>query len=97
MAKKARLNKILQDLLTLRQISSTDLARFTGIPKSTISTYLASAKSSYNPNHLSELSEYFNVSVDYLLFGSPARALTEGEKSLGTHGSIEIIIRRVCK
>lgn len=51
---------------TLKNISQTDLGKHVGVGKTTISNY-ETGYSSPDPDTLSRISEYLNVSSDYLL------------------------------
>lgn len=75
--KKAELSKHLKKLMELNNLSARDLSKACKIPASTLSTYLSSKKASYSPEHLSSLATYFNVSVDFLLFGEHPAGLKE--------------------
>lgn len=67
--KNIALPKTLKKLMESKKISLRKLAKETGINQSTISGYLSSTKKTYDPVHLGTLSEFFSVSIDYLLFG----------------------------
>jgi transcriptional regulator with XRE-family HTH domain len=60
-------------LMSDKGLSLRKLAKQTGIGQSTISGYLSENKKAYDPVHLGTLSDFFNVSVDYLLFGKVAK------------------------
>ncbi|MBX7232045.1 MAG: helix-turn-helix transcriptional regulator [Bdellovibrionales bacterium] len=61
--------KNLKQLMDQQQINSANLSKATGIPKSTISSYLSGEKASYAPEHLLSLSSFFEVTIDFLLSG----------------------------
>ena len=63
------LSNNLKALMEDHRVSSTALSKSTKIPKSTISTYLSGKKAAYSPDHLYSLSQFFSVTVDYLLYG----------------------------
>ena len=58
----SRLNSLLKE----RSINITDLANMTGLPRSTISSYI-NRKSNPSIIQLKLLADYFNVSIDYLV------------------------------
>lgn len=66
---KPCLSQNLKRLLEGRGLSAKSLAKEIGVPPSTISSYLAGKKATYSPEHLAAISQYFEVTVDYLLFG----------------------------
>ncbi len=67
--KTVLLPKILKKLMKDNELSVRQLAKDCKVPLSTISSYLSDPKASYSPEHLACLSDYFEVSIDYLLFG----------------------------
>lgn len=74
---KVRVHEILKKLADERGLNMKDLSKAVGIPHSTLSTYFASKKATYQAEHLIALAEFFQVSTDYLLTGKPS-----GTKSL---------------
>jgi len=66
-----QLPNVLQRLMKAKPVSVRQLSKDLGgrIPVSTLSSYLGGRKASYSPDHLQALAEYFDVSVDFLLFG----------------------------
>jgi transcriptional regulator with XRE-family HTH domain len=96
MHKQVCLHKILQHLMAIKKLSAKSLSATTGVPASTLSTYLCGAKASYNPKHLAALADQFDVSIDFLLYGPTVRKLSGQELSVGTFdGRIEVIVRRL--
>lgn len=65
---KVLLPTVLKDLMEKRNLSTRTLAKQTGLPLSTLSTYLSGKKASYAPEHLRVLADFFDVSIDFLLF-----------------------------
>jgi len=63
------LSKNLKMLMDQKQINSVSLSNAAGIPNSTVSTYLSGKKASYAPEHLLALSQFFEVTIDFLLSG----------------------------
>lgn len=63
------LSKNLKQLMSDQKITPIALSKATGIPKSTLSTYLSGKKASYSPDHLIAISNYFSVTIDFLLSG----------------------------
>ena len=72
--KTVLLPKILKKLMQDKNLSVRQLAKDCKLPVSTISSYLSGKKSSYSPEHLECLADFFGVSIDYLLFGKNPNA-----------------------
>lgn len=58
---------ILRKLIAEKNISVTELARRTGIPKSTINSWLQGV--SPNIDQLYDVAKFFNVSLEHVAFG----------------------------
>lgn len=67
--KNIRINQSLKTLMKDRKITLKDLSKSTGIPISTLGSYIASQKATYSAEHISSLCTYFDISADFLLFG----------------------------
>jgi transcriptional regulator with XRE-family HTH domain len=91
------LAKNLKSLIELKEITVSELARRTEVPKSNILTWLSGA----NPNldQLNKVAQYFSVSVDYLAFGRTEEdLLSKFTESIEVHsGHYEITIKKVAK
>lgn len=72
--KSIKINQNLQKLMKERGVTLKALSKATAIPVSTLGSYTAGKKSSYSPEHLGRLCEFFSVSADYLLFGEQSGA-----------------------
>ena len=66
---KVRVHDILKKLADERGLNMKALSKVVGIPHSTLSTYFASKKATYQAEHLIALAEYFGVTTDFLLTG----------------------------
>lgn len=66
--KKAKLDKVLKALIKDRGIKASNLSKATGIPGATLSSLLNGGQTQ-RPEHLLVLSQYFGVSIEFLLFG----------------------------
>jgi transcriptional regulator with XRE-family HTH domain len=70
-------SKRLKQLLEKHNLSAAELARKTGIPKSTVQSWLVTGQPSID--HLDKMASYFNMSIDELVFNrkpkSPAEEL----------------------
>jgi transcriptional regulator with XRE-family HTH domain len=66
---KVKIHETLKRLASDRKINIKDLSKSVGIPHSTLSTYFAGRKATYQAEHLIRLSEYFQVTTDFLLTG----------------------------
>lgn len=81
--KKAKLDKVLKALMKARGVKASDLSKSTGVPAATLSSLLNGGQTQ-KPEHLLALSQYFKVSIEFLLFGEDDRrptlddVLTEG-------------------
>lgn len=71
--KKAKLNEILKKLIDDKGVKLAQVAKATGIPASTVASYLHGKKAAYNPDHILALSDYFNVTTDFLLSGQNSK------------------------
>jgi len=86
----------LKRLVAESGITVTHLARATNIPAQTLHNWLAGAE----PKSLVQLkrvSEYFDVSLDYLCFGKeakPNKSLTEYENEINA-GVFEVVLRKI--
>lgn len=76
--KKAKLDKVLKALLKSQRIKASDLSKATGIPAATLSSLLNGGQTQ-KPEHLLALSQYFKVSIEFLLFGEDERRPTLDE------------------
>lgn len=96
MGREVVFHSTLKQLMEKRRMSAKELSRATSIPASTLSTYLSGKKAAYAPEHLSGLSEFFNISVDALLFGVPNQKdgnLDEFIEDIKL-GKFDVILRR---
>lgn len=91
------LAKNLKLLIELKELTVSELARRTDVPKSNILTWLNGA----NPNleQLDKVAQYFNVSIDYLVFGRTSEDLfAKFTDKIEMHsGHYEIIIKKISK
>ena len=81
MTKKLKLHKVLQHLIDKRGITLRDLSRKTKIPASTLSSLMSGAQIQ-KVEHALTLSEFFGVSLEYLLFGKTKKSLTVEEMKM---------------
>lgn len=70
-----QLAKILGRLIEKRKMSLRDLAKETGVPQATLSSYLSGGRSG-KPEHVLALSRFFGCSMEFLLFGHDERKPT---------------------
>ena len=73
--KKAKLDKVLKALMKARDIKASDLSKASGVPAATLSSLLNGGQTQ-KPEHLWALSQYFKVSIEFLLFGEEDRRPT---------------------
>lgn len=78
-----KLDIILKRLISEKGITLRQLAKETGVPQATLSSYLAKGGTS-KPEHIHALAKFFGCSMEVLLFGQDTRSpsldevLTEG-------------------
>lgn len=91
------LAKNLRQLIELKEITVSELARKVDVPKSNILTWMNGA----NPNleQLDKVAQFFNVSLDYLVFGRSNEDLfSKFTEKIEMHsGHYEIIIKKMNK
>jgi transcriptional regulator with XRE-family HTH domain len=96
---KRNFGDILHDLMKERKISGRSLAKELGIPYKTLQEWLGpGARMPRDPEVLKKVSDYFNVSVHYLLFGEEDQRTIIGEfldKTEIHTGLYEITVKRV--
>lgn len=80
---KLRLNIVLKQFIDRDRITLRELARVTKVPQSTLSAYLAGART-HKPEHILALARHFRTSMEMMLFAADERppsldeVLTEG-------------------
>ena len=100
-AMKLELHKNLKILLDKRGITPSQLSRATKVPNSTIQNWLAGLEPR-NLLQLKKVADYFDVSVDLLLYGSKKEskrdrsAITEFADEINA-GTFEVVLRRIKK
>lgn len=98
MGKKNEFGERLEKLCKERGIAVNELARRISISSKTVHEWVGtSGRLPRNPQHLKALSQFFSVSVDFLLFGEENQITLDGlisKTDLHT-GLYEISIRRV--
>jgi transcriptional regulator with XRE-family HTH domain len=87
--------KNLVNALEEQNISLAELSRRTGVPKSTLSSWLRG--SSPNLEQLNKVAEYLSLSIDFLAFDKKEKISSELllYKALVTDGTIEIVIKKI--
>ncbi|NUN06648.1 MAG: helix-turn-helix transcriptional regulator [Bdellovibrio sp.] len=73
--KKAKLDKVLKTLMKSRGLKASDLSKSTGIPAATLSSLLNGGQTQ-KPEHLLALSQFFGISIEFLLFGEDTQKPT---------------------
>ena len=96
-----KLKSNLRDVLYKREMSASELARATKLPKQTINDWL-NGSSPKNLNQLKIVADYFGVSIDQLVFGEaqqvkPMNAIEEFVDNEIYAGKYEVILRRIVK
>jgi transcriptional regulator with XRE-family HTH domain len=94
---KVILNQTLKSLMDKQKLSTKKLSTILEIPNSTLSSYLAGDKSTYDPYHLLTLADHFGVSVDYLLRGEEVKPIDLKNMKLEDlfEGYLQVSIKRV--
>lgn len=96
---KLELHKNLQNLLDKRGMTASQLSRATKVPNSTIQNWLAGLVPR-NLLQLKKVADYFDVSVDLLLYGGKKEksrersAISEYADEINA-GLFEVVLRRV--
>ncbi len=98
MAEKGRymeLKRILKDLLHKKDISVSQLARATRVPRQTLDNWLAGQEPG-SLKQVKQVANYFAVPMDYLCFGErqPERSIREYEDEINA-GLFEVVLRKV--
>ncbi|MBI4405703.1 MAG: helix-turn-helix transcriptional regulator [Deltaproteobacteria bacterium] len=90
---------VLQQLMEEKNLSSRELAAKISLPAKTVSEWVGDGgRIPRNPEHLKRLSDFFSISVHYLLFGQedPKTSLGEIVNGVEIHsGLYEITIKKV--
>jgi transcriptional regulator with XRE-family HTH domain len=73
-----KLHIILKRLIDEKGITLRQLAKETGVPQATLSSYLAKGGSG-KPEHIHSLAKFFDCSMELLLFGEDRRGPTLDE------------------
>ena len=98
---KLELHKNLKSLLEKKGVTPSQLSRATKVPNSTIQNWLSGLEPR-NLIQLKRVAEYFDVTVDYLLYGGKKEkerdrsAISEYADEINA-GVFEVILRRVKK
>lgn len=66
--KEIKIQFVLKRLMKERRITASQLSKATGVPNSTISTWLLPDANPKDTVQLAQVAEYFHVSLEYLLF-----------------------------
>ena len=91
-----KIDKVLRRLISDARITTTLVSRKTGVPNSTLSTWLIPGAKPRDPLHVAAVASFFQVSLEYLLFDSSPpsmRALLLGETILD--GKFRLRIERM--
>lgn len=95
-----KIKTILRKLLHENDITAAQLARATGIAPQTINNWLG-GQEPRNLNHLKKVADYFELTVDELVYGSSSKTKsTEPLKEYADEinaGTFEVVLRRIKK
>lgn len=91
------LSKTLKTLIVKHKLTIKKLSKETGIPNSTLASYLTDRKANYDINHLLKIADYFDVSVDFILRGKEVRNINIKNLKLEDlfDGFVKIKVQRV--
>lgn len=98
---KLELHKNLKTLLEKRGMTASQLSRATKVPNSTIQNWLTGLEPR-NLIQLKKVAEYFDVSVDLLLYGNK-KTKDRDQSTISEYadeinaGTFEVVLRRVRK
>lgn len=68
----------LESLMKSKRVSARDLARDIGVPYKTVQDWTATgSRMPRNPEALKKLADYFECSIEYLLFGEQKKTAVE--------------------
>lgn len=69
MKREIQIHAVLRRLLDQRGLTTTQVAKATKVPNSTLSTWLLPKAKPKDPNHLAAVADFFGTTIDFLLFG----------------------------
>lgn len=92
------LGKVLTNLCEKQNLSLTELAKKSGVPKQTLHNWTLDRKS-VNPDQLKKVAEVLRVSLHYLLYGEEDPQQPASSKSLEEvfSGELQVTIHQVLK
>lgn len=88
----------LKRILNSNKITPAQLSRATKIPPQTLNNWL-SGQSPRNLDHVKKVADYFNVTIDYLLYGNEFKSnefLEDFSEEINA-GIFEVVLRRIKK
>ena len=88
-------SKILPELLEKNNMTLTDLARATNVPKTSLSAWIKGR--SPRIEQIDIVARYFNVTIEYLMFGRNTKEMSPllVYRTEINSGNYEIIIRKI--
>lgn len=86
------LKKVLRELLNENNVKVAEVARATRVPVQSIHNWL-SGMSPRNLDHVAEVAEYFDVTMDFLITGKKKEIIKEYEDEINA-GLFEVVLRR---
>jgi transcriptional regulator with XRE-family HTH domain len=94
---KSKFGTNLEMLLKTNRVTPRQLAKEISIPYKTIMDWMAANRMPRDPETLKKITQYFNCSLEFLLFGEESRPLIQDllEKTEVHTGLYEISIRKV--
>jgi len=69
MKREIQIHVVLRRLLDQRGTTTTQVAKATKVPNSTLSTWLLPKAKPKDPQHLAAVADHFGTTIDFLLFG----------------------------
>ena len=94
---KSKFGTNLESLLRANRVSPRQLAKEIDVPYKTLMDWIAANRMPRDPITLKKITNYFNCSLEFLLFGGDAKPLIQDllEKTEIHTGLYEISIRKV--
>lgn len=87
------LQKHLKKLLAEKNVKITALSKATGVPVQTLHNWI-SGQPPRNITQLKTVAKYFNVSLDYILFGEIQKSFIDYREEIKA-GVFEVVLRQV--
>lgn len=94
-----KIQNTLKKLLFEKDMTVAQLSRATKVPQQTLNNWMQ-GQEPRNLTHLKTIADYFNVTVDHLVYGVPLKKETNPIRELSDEinaGIFEVVLRRIKK